>query len=284
MKILIFGSTGFLGKKLVKLLDKEKNLRIFKAVRKKKDINDKNSLHCDLKDSISIKKTLNILSPDIVVNLGAEVSFKKKTKDMFSVNATAPKIIANYCSLNHKYYIHASGTIVNGFHNKFFGNKTAYNPDTEYGKSKLIGDLNIIQSRSHYSVLRFPGIYGFEGPKHLGINVSIANALNNKKPTLFGNGLGKRNYIFVEDAAKMIIKLIKKKNKGIFYLGGQTVTFKKMFEYIYKFWFPNSKIIKNNSKIKIRDQISIISKQFSNYTNFYDSLKKINQDKLKNVQ
>ena len=57
-----------------------------------------------------------------------------------------------------------------------------------------------------------------------------------------------------------------------------------MFEYIYKFWFPNSKIIKNNSKIKMRDQISIISKQFFNYTNFYDSLKKINQDKLKNVQ
>ena len=57
-----------------------------------------------------------------------------------------------------------------------------------------------------------------------------------------------------------------------------------MFEYIYKFWFPNSKIIKNNSRIKMRDQISIISKQFSNYTNFYDSLIKINQDKLKNVQ
>ena len=284
MKILIFGSSGFLGKKLVKFLNKEKNLVVFKTLRKKKSISDRNSFFCDLKDIPSVKNVLNILSPDIVVNLGAEVSFKKKTDDMFLVNSVAPKIIANYCGLNHIYYIHASGILVHGFHNKLFSNKTAYNPDTEYGKSKLIGDLNIIKSGCFYSLLRFPGIYGFAGPDHLGINVSIKNALNNKKPILFGNGLAKRNYIFVEDAAKIIINLIKKKNKGIFYLGGQTVTFEKMFKDIYNLWFPNFKIMKKESKKNIYDQISIVSRQFSNYTSFNDSLKKINKDKLKHVQ
>ena len=57
--------------------------------------------------------------------------------------------------------------------NKFFSNKISYNPDTEYGKSKLVGDLNIMKSNCFYSILRFPGIYGFSGPGHLGINVSI---------------------------------------------------------------------------------------------------------------
>jgi len=200
------------------------------------------------------------------------------------VNAIAPKIIANYCSLNYKYYIHASSIAVNGFHNKFFSNKTSYNPDTIYGKSKLIGDFNIIKSGCFYSLLRFPGIYGFKGPDHLGINVSIKNALNNKKPVLLGKGSAKRNYIFVEDAAKIIINLIKKKTKGIFYLGGQTLTFEKMFNDIYNLWFPNFKIVKKELKKKIRDQISITSKQFPNYTSFNDSLKKINKEKLKHVQ
>ena len=203
---------------------------------------------------------------------------------MFLVNAIAPKIIANYCSLNYKYYIHASSISVNGFHNKFFNNKTTCNPDTLYGKSKLIGDFNVIKSGCFYSLLRFPGIYGFKGPDHLGINVSIKNALNNKKPVLLGKGSAKRNYIFVEDAAKIIINLIKKKTKGIFYLGGQTVTFEKMFNDIYNLWFPNFKIIKKESKKKIYDQISIVSRQFSNYTSFNDSLKKINKDKLEYVQ
>ena len=149
MKILIFGSSGFLGKKLVKLLSKKKNLSIFRALRNKKNVDNKNSFFCDLKNNISIKNVLNNLSPDIIVNLGSEVSFKKNNNNMFLVNAIAPKIIANYCSLNYKYYIHASSIAVNGFHNKFFSNKTSYNPDTTYGKSKLIGDFNIIKSVSN---------------------------------------------------------------------------------------------------------------------------------------
>ena len=283
MKILIFGSGGFLGKKLVKFLNKEKNLTVFKALRNKESINDQNSFFCDLKNNISIKNVLNNLFPDIIVNLGSEVSFKKNN-NMFSVNAVAPKIIANYCSLNYKYYIHASSIAVNGFGNKFYSNKTAYNPDTLYGKSKLIGDFNIIKSGCFYSLLRFPGIYGFKGPDHLGINVSIKKALNNKKPVLLGSGSAKRNYIFVEDAAKVIVNLIKKKTKGIFYLGGETITFEQMFNDIYNLWFPNFKIMKKQSKKKIHDQISIASKQFHNCTSFYESLKKINKDKLKNVQ
>ena len=155
MKILIFGATGFLGKELSKLLEKKKNLKVFKAARKKKNIKDKNSFVCDLKNSASIKKILYTLSPDIVINLGAKVSFEEKNNEMFLVNAFAPKIIANYCSLNCIYYIHASTIAVNGFNNKFFNNKTTYNPDTEYGKSKLIGDLNIIKSGCFYSILRF---------------------------------------------------------------------------------------------------------------------------------
>ena len=283
MKILIFGSSGFLGKKLVKFLNKEKNLTVFKALRNKESINDQNSFFCDLKNNISIKNVLNNLFPDVIVNLGSEVSFKKNN-NMFSVNAVAPKIIANYCSLNYKYYIHASSIAVNGFRNKFYSNKTAYNPDTSYGKSKLIGDFNIIKSGCFYSLLRFPGIYGFKGPDHLGINVSIKKALNNKKPVLLGSGSAKRNYIFVEDAAKVIVNLIKKKTKGIFYLGGETITFEQMFNDIYNLWFPNFKIMKKQSKKKIHDQISIASKQFHNCTSFYESLKKINKDKLKNVQ
>ena len=42
MKILIFGSSGFLGKKLIELLSKKKNLIIFRALRNKKNIDNKN--------------------------------------------------------------------------------------------------------------------------------------------------------------------------------------------------------------------------------------------------
>ena len=283
MKVLIFGTTGFLGRKLIDILINQKKITFFKALRNKRSIKDKNSIFCDLKNIDSIRNALCRVSPSVVINLAAEVSFKKKTDGMFLVNSIAPKIIANYCSLNDIHYIHASTILVYGFHNKFFSNKISYNPDTEYGKSKLVGDLNIVKSNCFYSILRFPGIYGFSGPEHLGINVSIKNALNDKKPILYGNGLAKRNYIFVDDAARIILRLIKKKKKGIFYIGGETVTFKQMFRDIYNFWFPGTKIIQRKLKNNTHDQLSIISKNFSFYTSFRNSLKKINKEKLKHV-
>ena len=94
----------------------------------------------------------------------------------------------------------------------------------------------------------------------------------------------KKNYIFVNDKARIILRLIKKKKKGIFYIGGETVTFKKMFRDIYNFWFSRTKIIKRKLKNKTHDQLSIISKNFSFYTSFRNSLKKINKEKVKNVQ
>ena len=283
MKVLIFGTTGFLGRKLIDILINQKKIIFFKALRNKRSIKDKNSIFCDLKNIDSIRNALYRVSPSVVINLAAEVSFKKKTDGMFLVNSIAPKIIANHCSLNGIHYIHASGTLVHGFHNKFFSNKISYSPDTEYGKSKLVGDLNIMKSNCFYSILRFPGIYGFSGPEHLGINVSIANVLNDKKPILYGNGLAKRNYIFVDDAARIILRLIKKRKKGIFYIGGETVTIKQMFRDIYNFWFPGTKIIQRKLKNNTHDQLSIISKNFSFYTSFRNSLKKINKEKLKHV-
>ena len=128
MKVLIFGTTGFLGRKLIDILINQKKITFFKALRNKRSIKDKNSIFCDLKNIDSIRNALCRVSPSVVINLAAEVSFKKKTDGMFLVNSIAPKIIANYCSLNGIHHIHASGTLVHGFHNKFLATKLVIIP------------------------------------------------------------------------------------------------------------------------------------------------------------
>ena len=53
--------------------------------------------------------------------------------------------------------------------------------------TKLNGDKYIIKSKCKYSILRLPGIFGFNGPKHLGLNNFIMSKLAKKKINFTGN-------------------------------------------------------------------------------------------------
>ena len=47
-----------------------------------------------------------------------------------------------------------------------------------------------------------------------------------------GNKNNLRNYIFVKDAAKFILDCLKNKKYGIFYVGGEVISFEKMLKNI----------------------------------------------------
>ncbi|AEE14910.1 NAD-dependent epimerase/dehydratase [Thermodesulfobium narugense DSM 14796] len=69
MKVLIFGGTGFIGKRVVKtLLDKENRVIVFSHKRKISDKKNVEHFKGDILDKNSIKEALK-LKPDVVINL-----------------------------------------------------------------------------------------------------------------------------------------------------------------------------------------------------------------------
>ena len=90
MRILITGSKGFLGRSVVKLINKKDNLYF---ITRKKNKNKKN-FYCDLENLKRVKYIVNFLKPDVIINLAAEVNFIKKTKKMHKVNSLVPKIFS----------------------------------------------------------------------------------------------------------------------------------------------------------------------------------------------
>ena len=95
---------------------------------------------------------------------------------MYKVNSQCPYDIAKFCKEKKIHFIQASGTIVNGI-KKIYSRRTKFNPINHYFKSKLKGDLLIKKTNYKYTILRFGGIYGKNGPNHLGINKFISLAL-----------------------------------------------------------------------------------------------------------
>ena len=105
----------------------------------------------------------------------------------------------------------------------------------------------------------------------LGINKFINNAVKGKKLEFKGNPGSKRNYVYVGDAAKTIKKCLDKKIYGIFYIGGEIQTFKKMMKKINFKLGKNKNVIFKKSNEPISNQI-ILNDKIIKPTSFSKSL------------
>ena len=268
MKILITGSTGLLGKALVRIIDKKKNNLYFITRKKNKK---KNNYFCDLNNLKKIKYITNLIKPDVIINLAAKINFIKQTKKIYRVNCLLPKIFSQYCKKNNKHLIHASSISVNEVRSLYNPRKTLHDVKI-YAKTKIIAEKYIQKSKCDHTIIRFAGIYGRRGGHHLGINYFIDQAINKKKLIFSGNIRSKRNYVFVNDAAKAIFHCMIKKKIGLFYLGGEVQTFKTMIKKINFILGRKKKIIFKKNNELISNQIIKRDKIFK-IKSFSESLK-----------
>ena len=111
-KILVTGANGFLGKEVVKLLNK--NGYDFAGVGR--NVSTASKLLCDLSIPADVIKLLEETNPKIIINLAASVDFQEKNQyPLFPVNTLLPAIFAGYCTENNSHLIQSSGIIVHGF-------------------------------------------------------------------------------------------------------------------------------------------------------------------------
>jgi nucleoside-diphosphate-sugar epimerase len=231
----VTGADGFLGKEVIGILKKNN----FDFIGVSRNITGKNYVFCDLSMPNDVLKLLDKTRPDVIINLAASVDFKKRDiKIFFPVNVLLPAILGNYCKQKGLLLVQSSGIIVHGFSHKLYNISTELSPDTNYGESKLLADDVIEASGCEASILRLGGIYGENGPSHLGINKAIDDAKKRKLPTIVGIGNIKRNYVYVRDVAQAIVKCIEERITGVHYFGGEVKTIKGMLTDICEVFIP----------------------------------------------
>ena len=234
-RILVTGADGFLGKEVIGIL--KKNNFDFVGVSRKNT--GENYVFCDLSIPNDVLRLLEKTRPDVIINLAASVDFKERERKIFfPVNVLLPAILGNYCKQKQLFFVHSSGIIVHGFLHKLYNINTELSPDTGYGESKLLADDVIEASGCEASILRLGGVYGKNGPFHLGINKAIDDAKKRKLPTVVGTGDIKRNYVYVRDVAQAIVKCIEERITGIHYFGGEVKTIKGMLTDICEVFIP----------------------------------------------
>ena len=269
MKILITGANGFLGSVLFNQMQKT-NHKIFPLVRKSKGVND---IECDIGNTRSLLTILNKYKPNVIVNCAAKVDFSERSiQDQYNVNALAPAVIASWCMDNKAYLIQISGSIVNGNTLVKSGVNSMELPINYYGETKLLADRAIRVSQCEHAIIRFGGIYGEDGPNHLGINSVITQAKLGNIPTIIGKGKGVRNYTHVQDAAKLLIHCLENKIIGTHYSGShQSISIAQMISDICSIYLDNSKP-KYKDGLESIDQITEVSSNLPKTKLFKEAL------------
>lgn len=201
---MITGSTGFVGRHLLKMLE-ESHCEVFHLVRTEKGFS--REFVWDFRDSLPE----GLPFCDVVIHLAAHVDFSLNLDiAQYNVNTVSTVKLATYAKFHNSYFVLASMVGVHGDDHSPIDIHTPVSPKNNYSMSKYLAEEVVKACVDKYSILRICGIYGLDGPKHLGLNRAISDAVHKKKPpVLKGPGKAKRNYICVLDVAGWIMYLVK---------------------------------------------------------------------------
>ena len=225
--ILVFGSTGFIGRSLMKRLlqngDKlicpVRNANRVKRNILSGDIGQIEVIEFDIHNLEEIK-TL-IANSDLVINL-IGILYEKNNLSFELVHYLLPKKIANYCELYKKPFLHVSGL------------GSTFQTKSNYLISKKMGEEFIENNNTNHIIVRPSTVYG-EEDNFFNLFGKMAKIL--PFLPLIKNGMTKFQPIYVNDLSLLIFNLLnnfeKHKNFNIAAVGNEIFTFKEILSHIF---------------------------------------------------
>ena len=269
-KILITGSSGYIGSCLKKYLRNEKKIYFLdKDNPKKFDRDKKFFFKCNLNNKKKLEKILKKIKPNIIIHLAARSTVNREIKKknyLFNNEKATQNLIDLMQKLKITKIIFSSTAAVYNKTSKFINEKDKLNPISNYGRSKLLAE-KIIQNHKNikYVILRFFNVSGcianpligeFHNPETHLIPISVYKAIKGNPINIFGkkystkDGTCIRDYVHIKDicsAIKRSINYMKKNNSIILNIGSGHGTSNK--EVITKL----RKVLKKQIKINYKN-------------------------------
>ncbi|EGG41248.1 Nucleoside-diphosphate-sugar epimerase [Candidatus Nitrosarchaeum limnium SFB1] len=265
-KILVTGSSGFIGKKIVKRLDKSKII-----------IDSNNSERINLQNREQVMK---LDSADTVIHLGGKTPQNElKWSEYFDNNVIGTLNVLEYCIQKKvKRLIYVSSYVYGNPKYCPVDEKHPINPHNAYTESKYLGErlceFYCNKSELNLIILRPFNIFGESMREGFLITNLIDSVKTGEKITVI-NKNSKRDFLYVDDFVDLIIKLIDYDFKfEIFNVGaGKSYSFEEIIKKIEK--ITSQKINVNyqeNKEIFIDNITSDISK-IKNIINWQPKIK-----------
>lgn len=207
-RILITGSSGYLGSHLCRFIEGDKVFAIFKNLKPK--FGNVESIQLDLLNADELNLLFKDIKPDYVIHLAAVIPsqlFNQDEKLVYQINVELTKQISSLSHTYGSYLIFTSTDLVYDEGDDIRENH-ALNPLNFYAQTKLEAENVINHYGKYFLILRVALMYGFSISKHKSFfDHSFKQLMNGQEVKAFYDQF--RNTLFVEEGAKFINELTK---------------------------------------------------------------------------
>jgi dTDP-4-dehydrorhamnose reductase len=227
MKILVTGSNGLLGQKLVHKLSQDSEVELIATARGENRLKKASGYRYQSLDIINneeVADTLAAIKPDVVINTAAMTNVDACESDKEGcdkLNVDAVQYIVNACEKNDIHLVHLSTDFIFDGEDGPYAEDAEPNPLSYYGESKLKAEKIVQGSNVKAAILRTVLVYGIaEDMSRSNIVLWAKGALEKgKEITVVDDQF--RSPTLAEDLADGCILAAKQKATGVYNISGK---------------------------------------------------------------
>lgn len=220
-KILITGSNGLLGQRLIKFLKAKNKYKIYGVSRGENRIVNKEGYtynNIDITDNVKLTNLILKIQPNFIIHTAAMTNVDQcelNKKDCDIINVDSVKSIVEICKEQNIHLIHISTDFIFDGKKGYYKEDDKPNPINYYGLSKLRSEQIVLDSNIKYTILRTILVFGLTDELKNNIVLWVKNNIENKQQiNVVTDQL--RMPTFVDDLAEACIYAVDNKVEGIY--------------------------------------------------------------------
>ncbi|MBL0103392.1 MAG: SDR family oxidoreductase [Bacteroidetes bacterium] len=227
--ILVTGSNGLLGQKIIYALRNRSDVKCISTSRGENRMREKSGYiyeSLDITDAQAIEELFLKYRPDSVINTAAMTNVdacETNRDDAWKMNVTAVDYLIDACKKIDAHLVHLSTDFVFDGRNGPYVETDEANPLSFYGHTKYEAEKRLMASGLHWAILRTIIIYGvLDDNSRSNVVLWAINSIRSKKTITVINDQF-RSPTLAEDLADACISASLKKAEGIYHVSGMEV-------------------------------------------------------------